>query len=544
MLYAENVTRSFGPVDVLEGLSFIIGDGEHVGLVGPNGGGKSTILRLLAGDQKPDHGAVGWRRGDIGFLRQEAGLDDANTLLDELWMAFPDAHAIERQIIDVSNRIERGDGDLDALIDEQAKLFDAFDSMDGYRIESRIGRVLDGLGFELPGDKDKLCGDFSGGWQMRIALAKVLVRRPENALLDEPTNHLDATTREWLAEELLEYPGTLLIVTHDGPFLDRVATRILDLRDGKVDSYYGNFTSYQRQKADRLVEQDRAASRQEREIARQERFISRFGAKATKASAVQSREKALAKVDRLEHSKKDAVVHFELTAHGRTERDVLMLRDIGHAYDENVVLVDVNLHIERKQKAVLIGPNGSGKSTLLRIAAGLIAPTEGSVEWAERARPGYYDQHQDEALDPDRTVLDEVRSVATNEPDVKLRTVLGQFLFRGDSVFKPIGVLSGGERSRVALAKFLIQPTNVLLLDEPTNHLDATTRRKLIEALKAYDGTILCASHDPGIVDGIATHVFEVADGACKEILSRRKLDLDDEDEEAAPERERAGSRR
>jgi len=544
MLYAENVTRSFGPVDVLEGLSFVIGDGEHVGLVGPNGGGKSTILRLLAGDQKPDNGAAGWRRGDLGFLRQEAGLNDANTLLDELWTAFPDAHAIERQIIEVSNRIERGDGDLDALIDEQARLFDAFDSMDGYRIESRIGRVLDGLGFELPGDKDKLCGDFSGGWQMRIALAKVLVRRPENALLDEPTNHLDATTREWLAEELLDYPGTLLIVTHDGPFLDRVATRILDLRDGKVDSYYGNFMSYQRQKADRLVEQDRAASRQEREIARQERFISRFGAKATKASAVQSREKALAKVDRLEHTKRDAVVHFELTAHGRTERDVLMLRDIGHAYDDNVVLVDVDLHLERKQKAVLIGPNGSGKSTLLRIAAGLIAPTEGSVEWAERARPGYYDQHQDEALDPDRTVLEEVRSVATNEPDVKLRTVLGQFLFRGDAVFKPIGVLSGGERSRVALAKFLIQPTNVLLLDEPTNHLDATTRRKLIEALKSYDGTILCASHDPGIVDGIATHVYEVADGACTEILSRRKLDEEDDDEATAPERERAGSRR
>jgi ATP-binding cassette subfamily F protein 3 len=544
MLYAENVTRSFGPVDVLEDLNFVIGDGEHVGLVGPNGGGKSTILRLLAGDQQPDHGAIGWRRGALGFLRQEAGLEDSNTLLDELWTSFPDAHAIERQLIDIANRIERGEGDLDALIDEQARLFDAFDSMDGYRIESRIGRVLDGLGFELPGDRDKLCGEFSGGWQIRIALAKVLVRRPENALLDEPTNHLDANTREWLAEELVEYPGTLLIVTHDGSFLDRVATRILDLRDGKVDSYYGNFSSYQKQKADRLVEQDRAASRQEREIARQERFISRFGAKATKASAVQSREKALAKVDRLEHSKKEAVVHFELTAHGRTERDVLMLRDIGHAYEDNVVLVDVNLHLERKQKAVLVGPNGSGKSTLLRIAAGLIAPSEGSVEWAERARPGYYDQHQDEALDPGRTVLEEVRSVATNEPDQKLRTVLGQFLFRGDSVFKPISVLSGGERSRVALAKFLIQPTNVLLLDEPTNHLDATTRRKLIEALKAYDGTILCASHDPGIVDGVATHVYEVADGACTEILSKRKLPEDDEEETAAPERERAGSRR
>lgn len=522
MLYAENVTKSFGPNDVIRGLSFIVGDGEHVGLVGPNGGGKSTILRLLAGEHRPDTGESGFRGTSLGYLKQEAGLEDSHTLLQELWVAFPEARALELELEEVAAKIERGEGDLDSLVERQAELFEAFEAMDGYRIEARIGRVLNGLGFK-PGDQDKLCGEFSGGWQMRIALAKVLVRRPENALLDEPTNHLDARARDWLADELQDWDAALLVVTHDGTFLDQIAGRILDLRDGAVESYTGNYSDYQRQKAAKLQAQDQAAARQEREIGKQERFIERFRAKASKTTQVQSREKMLARVDRIERTRKDDEVHFVLTSSGRTERDVLMMRRIGHAYDDHLVLVDVNMHVERGQKVVFIGPNGSGKSTLLRIAAGLIAPTEGALEWAERARPGYYDQHQDEALDFERTVLEEVRSVSAGAPDVKLRTVLGQFLFKGDDVFKPVRVLSGGERSRVALAKFLIQPTNVLLLDEPTNHLDRTTRRKLIEALQSYDGTIICASHDPGIVEGIATHVFEVKDLAVREILHMRK---------------------
>jgi ATP-binding cassette subfamily F protein 3 len=522
MLYAENVSKSFGSIDVLSDVTFIVSAGERAGLVGPNGAGKSTILKLLAGDEKPDTGAAGCRGGSLGYLRQEAGHDPARPLLEEMWTAFPDVRGIDLRLHEISGQMERGDGDLDALIAEQGALFERFESLDGYRIDSHIGRVLDGLGF-APEDRTKLCGDFSGGWQMRIALAKILVRRPDHILLDEPTNHLDAAAREFLADELTKYKGTLLIVTHDSEFLDRVATRILDLREGRVDSYTGNYTEYQRQKAERLQQQDRAASRQERELVKQERFIERFRAKASKATAVKSREKAVAKIERIGHTRKEAEVSFQLTAHGRMERDVLLLEEIGHAYDDDVVLIDVNLHVERGQKVVLIGPNGSGKSTLLRIAAGVITPTHGSVEWAERARLGYYDQHQDEVMESDSTVLDEVRSVAPNEPDVRLRTVLGQFLFRGDDVFKKIGVLSGGERSRVALAKFLLQPSNVLLLDEPTNHLDRTTRRKLIEALEKYEGTIICASHDPGILDRVATRVYEVKDGGCRELLERRR---------------------
>jgi ATP-binding cassette subfamily F protein 3 len=522
MLFAEHVARTFGSKDVLLDVTFTVSDGERVGLVGPNGAGKSTILRLLAGDDRPDGGRAGHRGGSLGFLRQEADLESERTLVEEMWTAFPEARAIERRLATVATSIERGDGDLDALIEEQATLFEAFESHDGYLIDTRIGRVLDGLGF-TPSDREKACGAFSGGWQMRIALAKILVRRPDHVLLDEPTNHLDAAARAWLADELAKYKGVVLIVTHDIDFLDHVATRIVELRDGVTESYTGNYSAYQQQKAARLQQQDRAASRQEREIARQERFIERFGAKATKATAVKSREKALAKIERIEHTRKDAEVHFKLTAHGRTELDVLVLDEVGHAYGDHVVLIDANMHVERGQKVVLVGPNGSGKSTLLRIAAGLIEPTHGAVTWAERARSQYYDQHQDEVLDPESTVIGEVRSVAPAETDERLRTVLGQFLFRGDDVFKKVGVLSGGERSRVALAKFLIQPTNVLLLDEPTNHLDRNTRRKLIEALEAYDGTIVCASHDPGLLDRVATRVYEVADGGCRELIDRRR---------------------
>ncbi len=522
MLFAEGVTKSFGADDVLLGVDFMIGDGERTALVGPNGGGKSTILRLVAGMDTPDSGAAGHRGGALGYLRQEAGIDDERTVLEEMWTAFPEARAVELRLEAIAHAIESDEGDIDALIDEQARLFEQFEALDGYRIEARIGRVLGGLGFDMPDDQSRLCSEFSGGWQMRIALARALVRRPENLLLDEPTNHLDVKTRDWLAEELKDYPGTLLIVTHDADFRDRVVTRVLDLRDGRVEAYAGNYTDYQRQKADKLQAQDRAAARQDREFARQERFIERFRAKASKTTAVQSREKQLAKVERIEKTRKDDEVSFRLTAYGRTELDVLLLRHISHAYAEEPVLLDVTLHIERGQKVVLIGPNGSGKSTLLKIAAGQVTPTEGQVEWAERARPGYYDQHQDEALNPERDVLAEVRSVANGQPDTDLRTILGRFLFKGDDVFKPIRVLSGGERSRVALAKFLIQPTNVLLLDEPTNHLDRTTRRKLIEALKGYQGTVLVASHDEGIIE-IASHVYEVADGGVRELIHRRR---------------------
>jgi ATP-binding cassette, subfamily F, member 3 len=527
VIYAENIWKSYGGLDVLKGVTFAIADGERVGLVGPNGAGKSTLIEIIAGDEEQDEGTAGWRNGDLEFLRQEAGLDPQRTLVEELWMAFPEARAVEAELAEVAALIEQGDGDLDELIGRQSALFERFEALDGYRIDRRIGRVLDGLGFK-PGDREKRCGEFSGGWQMRAALAKVLVHRPPHLLLDEPTNHLDAAARDWLALELSEYRGTVLLITHDTEFHDVVVNRILELRDGRVESYTGTYSDYQRQKAARIAQQDQEATRQEREIARQTRFIERFRAKASKATAVKSREKAVARIERVERSRSERGVSFQLKSSGRTERQVLTVTGVSHAYGDHVVLVDVDLEVERGQKVVLVGPNGSGKSTLLKIIAGRLEPSEGSIEWGERVRVGYYDQHQDEELDPDRTVIEEVRAVSGGQQgDGALRGVLGRFLFTGDDAFKRVSVLSGGERSRVALAKFLIEPSNVLLLDEPTNHLDVGTRRRLLEALEGYDGTIICASHDAGILERVATRVYEVADGGVRELEEHRR-DSDD----------------
>lgn len=525
MIYAENIWKSYGGLDVLRGASFSIGDGERVGLVGPNGAGKSTLMEILAGLEEADEGSAGWRGGALSFLRQEAALDPNKTLVEELWTAFPEARATEFELAEVAALMERGEGDLDALIERQSGLFERFEALDGYRIDARIGRVLDGLGFKLT-DREKRCGDFSGGWQMRAGLAKVLVHRPPNLLLDEPTNHLDVAARDWLALELSEYRGTILLITHDGEFHDVVVNRVLELRDGRVESYSGNYSDYQRQKAARIAAITQEAARQDREIDKQTKFIERFRAKATKARAVKSREKAVARIERVERPQNDRAVHFQLKSSGRTDLDVLTVKGVSHAFGDHVVLVDVDLEVERGQKVVFIGPNGSGKSTLLKIIAGRLQPSEGRVRWGDRVRVGYYDQHQDEELDAERTVIEEVRAASGGQQgDGTLRGVLGRFLFTGDDAFKAVSVLSGGERSRVALAKFLIQPSNVLLLDEPTNHLDVGTRRKLVEALEAYDGTVICASHDSAILERVATRVYEISDGGCRELEEYRRDD-------------------
>jgi ATP-binding cassette subfamily F protein 3 len=514
MLFAENVTKSFGGFDLFTGVSFTVAHGEHVALAGPNGAGKTTLLRMLAGEDSPTTGNAGHRNGSLGYLKQESGFDPENTLEQEMWVAFPEALAISRRLAAIEAELPNAGERATALVAESLDLYERFALLDGHAVEARVDRVLGGLGFKKA-DRAKACGTFSGGWRMRISLAKALVRRPVHLLLDEPTNHLDGKARDWLARELREYQGTLLIVTHDGVFLDKVAKRVLEVGDSGVVSYTGNHTAYLLEKEKRRKLQEQAATRQERQLASQQVFIDRFRAKATKATQVKSRERALAKVQRIARPRHEVGAKFSIRSHGRVEQKVLTLDSISHAFDDDIVLVDASLTVERGQKVVLVGPNGSGKSTLLRIAMGQVQPLEGEVQWAERARPGYYEQHQDEALDPEHTVLEEVQAAAEGATEQRVRTVLGEFLFKGDDVFKPVSVLSGGERSRVALAKFLIQETNVLLLDEPTNHLDKATRESLVRALAKYDGTIICATHDTAIRDTIATHVYEIRDGAC-----------------------------
>ena len=516
MLFAENITKSFGGFDLFTGVSFNVADGERVALAGPNGAGKTTLLRMLAGEDSPSSGSAGHRNGTLGYLKQESGFDPENTLEQEMWVAFPEALAVSQRLAAIETALANGDAGANstALVAESLDLYERFALLDGHEVEARVDRVLAGLGFKKS-DRTKACGSFSGGWRMRIALAKALVRRPDHILLDEPTNHLDSKARDWLSRELRDYLGTVLIVTHDGAFLDKVAKRVLEVGNSGVVSYAGNYTKYLLEKEKRRQLLEGAAARQERQLSSQQDFIDRFRAKATKATQVKSREKALAKVQRIERPRKEVGAKFGIRSHGRVEQMVLSLDSISLAFDDEYVLMDASLTVERGQKVALVGPNGSGKSTLLRIAMGEMPPMEGQVQWAERAKPGYYAQHQDETLDPRRSVLEEVQSAAKGATEQQIRTVLGEFLFKGDDVFKPVSVLSGGERSRVALAKFLIQTTNVLLLDEPTNHLDKATRASLVNALDKYDGTIICATHDPAILDSIATHVYEMRDGAC-----------------------------
>ena len=309
MLFADSVSKAYAGDVILRDVSFTVGEGEHVAIVGPNGCGKSTLLRLLSGIETPDDGSAGHRNGAVGFLQQDAELTSNRILSEEMWVAFPEAQAIELRLAEIAALIDQAPDDLDALIEEQAKLFDDFDAMDGYRIDKRISRVLRGLGFSIA-DRDKQCGAFSGGWKMRIALAQVLVRRPEHMLLDEPTNHLDAAARDWLIEHLRLYKGTAVIVAHDGAFLDHVVHRVIELRDGVSTSYTGGYTSYQRQKAEQIAQTEAAAANQRREIARQERFIERFRYKQSKARSIQSRVKALAKVDRIKTERAQKEVSF------------------------------------------------------------------------------------------------------------------------------------------------------------------------------------------------------------------------------------------
>ena len=512
MITAENLTRSFAGRDLFAPATFTISNGEKVGIVGPNGAGKTSLLRLIAEVDRASQGRVLVSGGEVAYLKQEADVDIDRDLREEMWTALPQMDAMKRQIAGLEEAMLERPELTEKLADEYMALSDRFRTLGGPGIEAEIDRVIAGLGFAAE-DRNKKCGDFSGGWRMRISLAKVLLRRAGHLLLDEPTNHLDRKSRAWLCSELADYAGTVLVVTHDEEFLNRVTNRILSFENGRIVTYAGNYSRYLETRQEREEHQLAAASRQERDIARQERFIERFRSKASKARQAQSRIKALERIERVERPEQAQTAHFQIRSSGRVERVVVSADSVCHDWDGIPALLDVSLEVQRSQKVALIGPNGGGKSTLLRILAGQVSPAEGTVRWAERASVGYYAQHQDESLDPSLTVLAEVRKSAQDQPDGALRGILGRFLFSDDDVFKTVSMLSGGEKSRVALAKFLIQPNNVLLLDEPTNHLDAATRDELLSALDEYDGTIICASHDPAIVEEIATVVYLVEDG-------------------------------
>ena len=522
MLRIQHLKKAYGGHDVLKDISFEIGDREKVALVGPNGAGKSSLLKIIAGDLQSDEGTFsvqGEAAREISYLPQDAGIRSGRSLWDEMLSSFPELQEAQARL----SQIEAAIGDaatagddqrLQTLIDQQAELLERFEQLGGYSVEAEVAKVLDGLGFES-GDRDKLTQDFSGGWQMRIALAKLLVRKPGLLLLDEPTNHLDLAACEWLESYLREYPSLILVVSHDRYFLDRVTSRTIELDEGLATDYRGNYSFYLAESTRRRAEQKAAYERQQKYIARQQAFINATKANAARAALAKSRERALAKLERLPAPRPEPPrISVKLASGKRAPERVASLERISKSFGSNHVLRGLSLDIERGDRIALVGPNGAGKSTLLRVLAGLDQPDQGKVTIADDVTVGYYAQDQSQTLDESRSVVDEVLAHAPGGWGIEsVRGLLARFLFKQDDVFKLIGALSGGEKSRLSLAKLLLKPRQLLLLDEPTNHLDITSKDELEKALNDYAGALIFSSHDRFLLDRVATKVAELEDG-------------------------------
>ncbi|HET9359918.1 MAG TPA: ATP-binding cassette domain-containing protein [Vicinamibacterales bacterium] len=516
MIQLSDLTKAFGDRTLLDHVTWQIGDGERVGLCGPNGAGKTTLLKILAGMEEADSGAVVKPASlTIGYLPQDGLTHSGRTLVEEASVAFQPMLDIKSEMHDIEHRL--GDASVpqdehDGMLSRYSELQDRFRLGDGYSMDLRIATVLRGLGFS-PEDGDRPCETFSGGWQMRIALAKLLLGRPNLLLLDEPTNHLDLEARNWLEEYLSEYPYAVILVSHDRYFLDSVVTRITDLHLRALVDYVGNYSKYVEQR-DAMLERLRQSKReQDEEIARVKMFIDRFRYQATKAAQVQSRIKLLEKVVPIEVPPERKRIHFRFPPCAKSGRTVIELKHAAKSYGALTVFGDVNLHIERGDRIALVGPNGTGKSTLMRLLSGEEAPDRGGRTVGHQVVIEYFAQDEATRLDPSLTVYETLASGSPTDMVPAIRNLLGGFLFSGDDVYKKAGVLSGGERTRLAVARMLLRSSNTLLLDEPTNHLDLDSKDVLLEALEDYGGTLVIVSHDRYFVERLATKIVEIGHG-------------------------------
>ena len=514
MIQIESVAKAYAGQPILHDLSWRIPDRERIGLVGPNGAGKTTLCRLLAGVEEPDEGRiVRPRETTVGYLPQEAAGHPEGSVLAEVLAGFADVWQVEREMEDVAARLAKAAGDASAALTARyGDLQHRFEALGGYRLETEARTILTGLGFK-PSEFTRQLAEFSGGWRMRAMLARLLLQRPSLLLLDEPTNHLDIESLEWLESFLVDYEGTVVIVSHDRYFLNRMVTSIAELAPTGLTVYPGDYDEYlvQRQARRELLEAQ--ARNQAKRIAEIERFIERFRYQASKARQVQSRVKMLDRIDRVVAEDEARVIRFSFPQPPRTGRRVATLKGIHKAYGDNIVYAGVDLEVERGAKIALVGPNGAGKSTLLRMLAGALAFDRGERTLGAHVAVHYYAQHQLEALTPTLTVLEELERAAPELGQTRLRTILGTFLLSGDAVEKKISVLSGGEKARVALAKMLVRPAALLCLDEPTNHLDLASREVLEGALAAFPGTMVFISHDRYFINRIATGIVEVTCG-------------------------------
>jgi ATP-binding cassette subfamily F protein 3 len=516
MIQLADAGKRFGGRILFEGVNWTIGPQDRLGLVGANGTGKTTLLKILAGMESPDSGSVSRARGvTAGYLPQEGLSLHGCTVFAECMSVFSDLQSMETEMEQLTRRM----ADLDphgeeyrAVAHRFHDLETEFQGRDGYAIEAQVGTVLAGLGFR-PDEWRKPTEEFSGGWQMRIALAKLLLERPNLLLLDEPTNHLDLQARNWLEDYLANYPHAYVVVSHDRYFLDITVKRVAELWNKGVHFYAGNYSKYLRQKEERLAQLEAAKRNQQERIDQLEAFINRFRYQATKAKQVQSRIKELERMERIEIPPEEKAIHFRFPQPKPSGRIVAEFSRVAKSYGDNAVLEGVSFLIEKGDRIGLVGVNGAGKSTLMKLLAGVEPLTAGEYRLGHNAEPNYFAQDQYRELDPQSRLLDDLSDVAPRWTLTELRNLLGCFLFRDDDVYKPVGVLSGGERNRYALARLLVSPSNFLLLDEPTNHLDMRAKDVLLAALEGYSGTVVFVSHDRYFIDRLANRIFEIEGG-------------------------------
>ncbi|HXO38244.1 MAG TPA: ABC-F family ATP-binding cassette domain-containing protein [Candidatus Acidoferrum sp.] len=516
MIQLTAAGKRFGPKVLFQELDWLITPHDRVGLVGANGTGKTTLLKILAGTESLDYGTVTQQRGiQSGYLPQDGLSLSGRTVFAECLSVFEQVHQMQREQEDLARRlaeVDHASAEYQQIAERFHRIQAEMQARDGYTIESEVGTVLNGLGFRKE-DWERRTEEFSGGWQMRIALAKLLLQKPNLLLLDEPTNHLDLETRNWLEQYLVNYPHAYVLISHDRYFLDVTVKKTAEIWNKQVFFYTGNYEKYLVQKAERRAQLEAAYSNQKEKIDQLEAFINRFRAQATKAKQVQSRIKELERMEKIEVPPDEKAIHFSFPQPRPSGRMVAEAKDLGKSYGPKQVFSGADFVIERGDRIALVGVNGAGKSTLIKLLAGSEQPTSGELRLGHNADVDYFAQDQYKALDTQARMLDDLFEAAPRSTQTELRSLLGCFLFSEDDVFKTIGVLSGGERNRYALARMLLHPSNFLLLDEPTNHLDLRAKDVLLDSLQKFTGTVVFVSHDRYFIDKLATRVFEIGEG-------------------------------
>lgn len=515
MLQIQNVSKQYGSKILFEGAGAHIGQRSRIALIGPNGAGKSTLIKIILGLEHPDTGQVSRTKNmAIGHLAQEVPKFSGRSVLEETMRLDGRRESLLALKQELEAHFEKGidegaAGGHETDLERYGRVLEELEHLDEYRLEARAKEILSGMGFK-PADFDRSLTEFSGGWLMRVALSRVLLMDPDLLLLDEPTNHLDLESLLWLEEFLKGYQGAMLLVSHDTEFLNRMATEVLEIDQRKVWRYTGNLDSYRVQKEERLEILRAQYEGQQDKIAEIRAFVDRFGAKATKARQAQSRLKQIEKMDLIELPEDRSTVRFRFPPAPHSGKEVVTVKDVSMRYGEKTVFRDVNWIIPRGARVAIVGVNGAGKTTLLRMLAGQLQPTAGAIKHGHQVQVGYYAQHQAEQLDLRKTIFDELQASSPELPITQVRGIAGAFLFSGDAVEKKCGVLSGGEKARVALAKLLLTPANFLLLDEPTNHLDVESRGVLLDALQDYEGTLCLVSHDRAFVSPLVDLILEI----------------------------------